>query len=245
LLSNGWVIGIIGGLISSFVAAYFNDLRKSRRERKEIRQRIQIANNEIINSIRPLIAKKEATQPAHIDSLLRSTARKHDLNKEDLHSVSTLADDIITEIMDNAFLSPRQKTEYCKFASSIKDEASNTGSSDGPLPATPDGQSMTERASFRVKARKDFSLILGATTFSSVLLGILSLNLGTGSVSFNQETLKNSLWIMAAAIIIPTFFFWIIDFYKGIRDLKRVQVEAKRGGAVTVVKPNEKKSEKQ
>jgi hypothetical protein len=227
IFSNSWVVGIIGGMISSFAVFLITNFVISRRGRKEIRQHIQIANSEVINATRPLIAEKVLPEAGLIDSILSSTAKRHGVNKEDLYSVNGLADDIINEIMSNPFLSSQQKVEYCEFVSCIKSAEPITGA----LNAYRQSQSSKETTFFKDKGRRDISFILGAITFSYVLLGVVSSNLGTGTVTLNKEIIKSALWVIAGAIVIPTLFIWAWDFYRDGQALKIVELEAKRAEA--------------
>ncbi|HEV7906344.1 MAG TPA: hypothetical protein VGO96_21060 [Pyrinomonadaceae bacterium] len=221
IFNNTWFVGIVGGMVSSFAVFFITNLIISRRERKEIRQHIQIANSEIIYSMRHLTAEKVLPEAGLLDSILSSTARKHGLNKEDLYSVDCLADDIINEIMSNPFLSSQQKVEYGEFVLCIKSaEPTNA------LAAYRQTQSSAVTGFFKDKGRRDISFILGAITFSYVLLGVVSSNLGTGSVTLNKEMINNTLWVIAGAILIPTLFIWVWDFYRDGQALKRVELEA-------------------
>jgi hypothetical protein len=221
--NNTWVVGIGGGMVSGFAVFFITNLIISRRERQEIRQRIQLANSEVIHSMRSLVAEKVLLPVGLLDSVLSSTARKYAVNKEDLYGANGLADDIINEIMNNPFLSSQQKVDYCDFVSQHK-------GAEAPADVSEHGraQTRTEKDFLKEKSGRDISLILGAAAFSSVLLGVLSSSLGTGTVTLNKETIKNTLSIIAAAIIVPTFFLWALDFYRDWQELKRVQLEVKK-----------------
>jgi hypothetical protein len=222
VLNNPWVVGIVGGMISGFAVFLLSNFIIARRERKEMRQQIRLANSEVIHSTRPLIVDKVLPEAGWLGPILNSTARKYGVGKEDLYDFDGLSDDIINEIMGNPFLSSQQKVEYCEFVSRLK--GGEKAHADGTLQS----QGAAEKDFFGDKRRRDISLILGAATFSSVLLGVLSSSLGAGTVTLSKETIKSTLWLVAAAIIIPTFFLWVVDFYRDVQELKRVQLEVKR-----------------
>lgn len=223
IINNPWVIGIVGSVVSGLAVFLITGALINKREGTEIRQRIQTASSEILNSLRLLIPEKVAPPFGLVESMLRSSAKKHSLKKEDLPSVRVLAEDVITEIMSNPFLSPKHKVEYCEFVLRIVGEDRvETSARGAPI------QDLSEMGSFKEKGRRDISIVLGVATFSSVLLGILSTSLGTGTLAFNKEAIKTNLSIIAVAIIIPTFCLWVIDFYRDIRELRNVRVEASR-----------------
>jgi hypothetical protein len=228
IINNPWVIGIVGSVVSGFAVFLITGALIAKREGNEMRQRIQTANSEILHSLRLLIPEKVPPPIGLIDSMLRSSAKKHALKKEDLPSARVLAQDIITEIMSNPFLSPKYKVEYCEFVLRIAhDDHMDPSARGGVLP------DLAEKGSFKEKGRRDVSIVLGVATFSSVLLGILSTSLGTGTLALNKEAIKSNLSFIAVAIIIPTFCLWVIDFYRDIRELRSVRLEASRAAIGT------------
>ncbi len=222
VLNNPWVVGIVGGMISGLAVFLLSNLIITRRDRREMRQQIRLANSEVIHSTRTFIVDKVLFDAEWLNSILSSTARKYGVGKKDLYDLAGLSDDIITEIMNNPFLSPRQKAEYCEFVSRLKGGGMEGAADLRHLHAG------AEKDFFRDKRRRDIGLILGAAAFSSVLLGVLGSSLGAGTVTLSKETIKSTLWLVAAAIIIPTFFLWVVDFYRDVQELKQVQIEMKR-----------------
>ncbi len=187
IINNPWVVGIVGSVVSGLAVFLITGALIAKREGNEIRQRIQTANSEILHSLRLLIPEKVPPPLGLIDSMLRSSAKKHALKKEDLPSARVLAEDIITEIMSNPFLSPKHKIEYCEFVLQIARDDQLDSSAQGGAPH------LAETGSFKEKGRRDISIVLGVATFSSVLLGILSTSLGTGTLAFNKEAIKSNL----------------------------------------------------
>ena len=57
-LSNPWVLGIGGGVLSGLLVTLITRYFFSKRENREYLQKIATANNEIIYAIRPAIAEK-------------------------------------------------------------------------------------------------------------------------------------------------------------------------------------------
>ncbi|HEV7681506.1 MAG TPA: hypothetical protein VGO68_05255 [Pyrinomonadaceae bacterium] len=238
IINNPWIVGIVGSVVSGLAVFLITGVIIAKREGKEIRQRIQTANSEVLNSLRLLIPEKVPPPHGLIDSMLRSSAKKHAVKKEDLPSAEVLAEDIIIEIMSNPFLSPKHKVEYCEFALRIARDDHREAAAAGR--GRPD---LAEKCGFKEKGRSDISIVLGVATFSSVLLGILSTSLGTGTLAFNKEAVKSNLSFIAVAIIIPTLCLWCIDFYRDIRELRKVRVEARRVAAGTDQAGNSGESE--
>lgn len=240
VLNNPWVVGIVGGMISGFAVFLMSNVIISRRERRELRHQIRLANSEVIHSTRPLIVDKVLPEAGWLDPVLNSTAKKYGVNKEDMYDLGCLSDDIIGEIMGNPFLSSKQKVEYCEFVSRL------TGNEKAEQPdAAPQLQGAAEKDFFGDKRRRDISLVLGVATFGSVLLGILSSSIGGGTVTLDKATIKSTLWLVAIAIIIPTLVVWFFDFFRDVRELRRVQSEVRRVEAeLSSAKAAERRDEK-
>ncbi|GEM_PF-1130851 len=126
LLTDPWVIGVGGGLISGLLVTIITRFFFSNRDRKEYRQRVETANNEIMYSVRPLIAEKMLPTCDILDSLLSATARKYALDIGEVYDARTLGNDLISEIMGNSFLSSQQKLDFCDFVSQLKTEDMET-----------------------------------------------------------------------------------------------------------------------
>lgn len=108
-LNNPWISSILSGFVVYFVTNFF----LSRKENREYSQKVRTANNELLYTMRPLVAQKQIPNHNIIKSLIQSIARKYEINRTDLLSLSLLADDLIREVMENPFLESDQKIEFC------------------------------------------------------------------------------------------------------------------------------------
>jgi phosphate/sulfate permease len=122
ILNNPWVTGIGGGIISGFIVYFVTSRLLSKKQDKEYSQKVKTANNELLYSMRPLVVQKQIPSREVMEAIIESTARKYELNKGDLFDVFLLADDLIREVMENAFLESGQKIEFCKKISELKHE---------------------------------------------------------------------------------------------------------------------------
>jgi hypothetical protein len=112
-LNNGWVIGIITGVLSGLlVVTILNFFSRKKRDR-EHQQQISGANREVIYSIRAGIPEEEIPTREVVMALVRSAARKYDVEPEELYQPDEIADELIKEVMDSSFLSASKKSEYC------------------------------------------------------------------------------------------------------------------------------------
>ena len=119
-LLNPWTIGIFGGIISGFIVFVITNRIFAKKEDKEYRQKIRLANNELLYSVRPLIVEKKIPSIEIFNSLLIATSKKYSIKIEDLYNQGDLADQLTKEIIDNSFLTSDSKLEYCALTENLK-----------------------------------------------------------------------------------------------------------------------------
>ena len=115
-LDNPWVIGILSGII----VAVITPVLFSRRDRKELAQKVVMANQEILFAIRPEISEGNIPEQKVLDSLMSATAKKYNLELAVLMSKEELADELIKQIMDSSFISSQSKKDFCDKILEIK-----------------------------------------------------------------------------------------------------------------------------
>lgn len=125
---------VTGNLISSFIfflviTIPYNFIGK-RRQKKEYWDKVERTNQELLALVRPSIAEKNFPTLEVLNALIGSLSRNHEVEKGDLLSVSDLAEELITEVMGNAFLASEQKTEFCKMLNDLKKQSEVATSGD-------------------------------------------------------------------------------------------------------------------
>ncbi len=126
IFNNPWITGIGGGTISGLIVYFVTERLLSKKQNREYTQKIMTANNELLYTMRPLIVQKEIPSNIIINSIIESTARKYQVNKNDLLDVVLLTNDLIREVMENAFLDSKQKMEFCNKINELKSETLST-----------------------------------------------------------------------------------------------------------------------
>jgi|SRR5690554_4275942 len=130
MLTNPWVIRIGGGVISGIIVYIISNLLVSKKEKNFYVRKLNSANREILQTIRPMIAKDNLFDINLFKSIISSTANKYDVDKTDLYNIQSLIDDIITDIMQSPFLTIEQKDEYCKNLMNLKEKNSKKTNDD-------------------------------------------------------------------------------------------------------------------
>jgi hypothetical protein len=122
LLTNSWVVGIVGGVLSGLFVTWISRIIFSKKDNKEYFQKILQANKEVIYAIRPTISEGEIPSKAIFESLIASNSIKYGIETQDMFSIEQICDRLIKEVMDSSFISSKVKTEYCQQLLLIKEE---------------------------------------------------------------------------------------------------------------------------
>ena len=114
LINNPWTVGIGGGILSGLGVTIITRLFLEKKDDREILERVNAANKELIYAIRPCIAEGAIPSIGVVESLINSSARKYRLDVSKLSTPKQLIDDLMKEVMDSSFISAATKAEYCK-----------------------------------------------------------------------------------------------------------------------------------
>jgi len=220
-LSNPWVIGIGGGILSGLLVTLITRYLFSRRDNREYTQKIVTANQEILYAIRPGISEEVIPSQDVLDSLISATALKYGVDAGDLHTAPAFADVLVKEVMDSSFLSASAKAEFCQKLTQL---------SRGPT-ATQQAQicppePIRDRTRLWDYRRRMITLV-------SLMMGVLAA-LMTGIFAFSQlldrpraETSVRELYILvptAMTILVvfaATYSMWMLRFLERKRKERR------------------------
>lgn len=208
MLANPWLVRIGGGLICGIIAYLVSSLIVAKKEKKYYLRKLYSANQEILQTVRPMIAKEDLFDINLLHSIISSTANKYNVDKADLYNIHSLIDDIITDIMQSPFLTMEQKEQYCK---NLMDLKTKRGKKDAQEPEKQviicDGVSV------------DYISLLVALMsilFSFFSIYIFQLNDLEKAMLFGNRILF--LFILIVLSLIPLFFVQIIDNIRKIRS---------------------------
>ena len=128
ILNNQWIADISIGIISGLIVYFIVNKLLAKGKDKEYLQKITTANNELLYMMRPLIVKKQIPSKIIINSIIESITRKHKINKDDLFNTFLLTNDLMREVMENAFLNSEQKIDFCNKINELKIEKKSSQS---------------------------------------------------------------------------------------------------------------------
>ena len=210
-LSNPWVVGVGGGVISGLLVTVVTRYLFAKRERREYRQKIATANNEIIYAIRPAVAEKVIPSNAMLDALLSATARKYEVNSDDLLPRSALANELMKEVMDNTFLSSNQKVEFCELLAGLKQAETETA-----VERRIEVVTVTRR-----EGALDTSLILGVTTAMMALVTTMFVYLKDKEDFLVSGLASKYLPMLAIVAVLPIVAFMLLDMMRRVIRIRR------------------------
>ena len=221
-LSNPWVIGIGGGVLSGLLVTLITRYLFSKRERREYLQKVATANNEIIYAIRPAIAEKVIPSNEMLDALFSATARKYSVDRSDLYGRMSLVNELIKEVMDNTFLSSQQKMEFCDLLSTLKRDKSDA----------PEVKKVVEYIRVNRESGVDTSVMLGMVTATMALVTTFYIYFRDKD-EFISEGLSGIstkiLPMMLVMTIVPVMAVFMKDVLRKLRKLEQERTKLKQG----------------
>lgn len=164
VLSNQWVVGIGGGILSGLTVSFIVHLIFSRKENREYLQKVLSANREVLFSLRPLITESAFPSVGVIDALIAATSRRYLVKKEDMSSAVQFFDDLIKEVMDSSFVPHKKKSDFCTHLIELKIEATAT-TQPQPIAAEAMSLSMSRREAMVNILSLAIGLMVMFTTF--------------------------------------------------------------------------------
>lgn len=210
LINNPWISGIGGSLISSVVVYFMSRYFFAQKRSREYAQKVKLADNEILYTVRPLIIDGKTPLNECFSSLLLSVSKKYEVKIEDIYNAETLSEDLITEILQNPFLTSEQKEDLSKIILQFKhSETSRFTAKDERLEIT--------IPPYRYASQ---SLILAILTFAVLFIASLYLDLHD---EFNAEDKPIGYYVVIFVLGIIIYFA-----YSSLRETFKVLLDKLR-----------------
>jgi|SRR5208337_152542 len=203
-LTDPWIIGIGGGIISGFVVFFVTSYIFSKRDNQAYIRNLHEAKMEVLYAIRPSISEENFPNREVLDSLITATMSKYGIEKKDYYTFEELAGDLIKEVMDSSFISAKVKKIYCEELIKIKNQVTPESIPPERIPQEPNIPIETTDSkvySFNDKQRTltAFSLLLGI--LGAIMTVMITL---TNSVLFPDGTRSTFI------ILIPTLMILVL-----------------------------------
>lgn len=207
LIANPWIVGIGGGVISSLIVFFITKFFLSKKENKEYEQKVRLATNDVVYSVRPLVIDKAIPTNDVLAALRSAIAVKYGVKTSDVIGIKQLVSILVLEILSNSFLNSSQKNEYCNLLMTMKDEPTHISSNDAHK--RKDGRNLY------------ISMMLSLLSFSAVLISVVT--------SKEKQDLEIEVYRQALFMTISILMFCIgimtFSLYKLRERLKKRREE--------------------
>lgn len=217
LLNNGWVVGIVGGVLSGLIVTWLTRTLFSKKDQKELAINIASANREILYAIRPEISEKNLPSVEVIEAIKNATARKYKIEPERLYGVTQIVEELIKEIMDSSFISSSSKKEYCEALKSLIPRISTSSEQK----QVKDREVFVARVEYREKMTSLLSMTLGTIAALATMVSFITRNFESSTL-FGRvaETIFPMVLVVGSTMLVLTAMQVALRL-----RLKRIRVE--------------------
>jgi hypothetical protein len=214
LLSNPWIIGIGGGILSGLVVTFISRSIFSRRDNKEYLQKVSQANKEVLYAIRPGISEGIIPSNNVVRRLIEATARRYGIEVSSMYSLDKVSGDLIKEVMDSSFISAASKQQYCEQLAQIND-------------ATPDDLSVPDhiRSIDASTYRRTAVMMMGLMTGLITALAGFSLTIEKDVINDTKK-----LVILLVPALVAVLVSIISVFFKEVQSMRLRRMEINFSG---------------
>ncbi len=170
-LSNEWVVGIGGGILSGLIVTLLTRYIFTKRDNREYYRKLDLVNKEVLYALRPGISEGAMPNESVLESLIIATSRKYKVNSKDVFQPKQIAEELIKEIMDSSFISFEAKSQYCSSLSHLVEDVR-------PRSEVEESEEKRLNKHYQIKQNQQMSVVLGLFTgATSVVVTIMSMNM--------------------------------------------------------------------
>lgn len=200
LLSNGWVVGTGGGVLSGLIVTWLTRILFSKKDQKDLAINISSANREILYAIRPEISENALPSVDVIEALKNATARKYKVESERLYTVSQVVEELIKEIMDSSFISSAAKREYCESLKVLAPAPASLVE-----PAAIDNEAFVARIEYKEKMTTLLSMTLGTIAALATMLSFVKSSFNSSPLLEKiGDTVFPMILVMVSVVMVMT-----------------------------------------
>ncbi|WP_273994025.1 hypothetical protein [Vibrio parahaemolyticus] len=170
-MSNEWVVGIGGGILSGLIVTLLTRYIFTKRDNREYYRKLDLVNKEVLYALRPGISEGAMPNESVLESLIIATSRKYKVNSKDIFQPKQIAEELIKEIMDSSFISFEAKSQYCSSLSHLVEDVR-------PRSEVEESEEKRLNKHYQIKQNQQMSVVLGLFTgATSVVVTIMSMNM--------------------------------------------------------------------
>jgi hypothetical protein len=221
IFHNTWFIGIATGIISGLAVFFITKYIMDKKENTAHIRQIEIANQELIATLKPYIADKGLPDIEIFNSLIASIARKYKMQAYEMYSVNMYCEELIREIISDIYVSNDKKEEYTR---SLSDYIHKIVEKKKDIEEKELFLHSIEMKQYRSKVNRNTSVLLSLTAalFSLIISLILSYSSLKSDNSFWYPFDENpTIWVPIIIVVITigvTMLIAITNMYINMKE---------------------------
>ena len=205
-LQNGWVIGIVGGIISGIIVYFITNKVLDSKKKNDYKRNIILANNEVLTILRPYIANSGLPTKQELNVIIKSVARTYNIIPDEMKTVDMFYGDLVVEFVENLYIPNNIKQDSIyKILEALNNESDLANVQEK-------GFSISETKTNKKSGMSIMSLLLG------ILSGVVSLLAGLFT-SINMDKNYNIvMWIITILILVIAIIINLIIIIKSYKN---------------------------
>lgn len=210
-LQNPWVVGIGGGIVSGIIVYFITSWLYKRKDNSKYLEQISRANLDIIQALKPYVAERGLPEKEIVDAIIVSTARKYKVKSDELYSIRIICEELIREIVENAYVSSEKKQEYAKQLQEYLHKLDTEKSRDfliSDIEKEIKNLTVFKESNYRRKTATMLSALLSA--FAGIVTVLVTFVAFLDTNTFNVHNSTNEFWTFATIIALTTTVFVVL-----------------------------------
>lgn len=210
-LQNPWVVGIGGGIVSGIIVYFITSWLYKRKDNSKYLEQISRANLDIIQALKPYVAERGLPEKEIVDAIIVSTARKYKVKSDELYSIRIICEELIREIVENAYVSSEKKQEYAKQLQEYLHKLDTEKSRDfliSDIEKEIKNLTVFKESNYRRKTATMLSALLSA--FAGIVTVLVTFVAFLDTNTFNVRNSTNEFWTFATIIALTTTVFVVL-----------------------------------
>lgn len=210
-LQNPWVVGIGGGIVSGIIVYFITSWLYKRKDNSKYLEQISRANLDIIQALKPYVAERGLPEKEIVDAIIVSTARKYKVKSDELYSIRIICEELIREIVENAYVSSEKKQEYAKQLQEYLHKLDTEKSRDfliSDIEKEIKNMTVFKESNYRRKTATMLSALLSA--FAGIVTVLVTFVAFLDTNTFNVRNSTNEFWTFATIIALTTTVFVVL-----------------------------------
>ncbi|MGG4237945.1 hypothetical protein ABEW02_13855 [Bacillus safensis] len=189
-----FILGLIYTVINSFIMRFL--------DRKEYKNRVEIANSELNKTLKNYISEGEIPSVFLIKTLCMAYSKSYKIKIKDINNIENVINRLIREIFETSFLPSSQKTKISEDLLKLKESSLNSNLNNSNNEASDDNEKSIHPL---------FSFVIGSAV--AFLLTMIVLDIINQKLNFIKDDTPNNLLIfLTTSAVISLMIMIVINF---------------------------------